>query len=106
MSSNCLESRSRLRRSNSRRQKQPLTPKDIAVEGERMCALFGANFRKARLRARMTPADLELLTGIRGYYVSQMELGLQDPTLDTMATLAEAVATEVHSLLRPPPRRR
>jgi len=70
-----------------------------------MCALFGANFRKARLKARMTQADVEQLTGIRQHYVSEIELGLQNPTLYTMAALAGAIATEVRSLLRPPPKR-
>ena len=70
-----------------------------------MCALFGANFRKARLKARMTQADVEQLTGIRQHYVSEIELGLQNPTLYTMAALAGAIAIEVRSLLRPPPKR-
>ena len=70
-----------------------------------MCALFGANFREARLKARMTQADVEQLTGIRQHYVSEIELGLQNPTLYTMAALAGAIATEVRSLLRPPPKR-
>jgi transcriptional regulator with XRE-family HTH domain len=53
-----------------------------------MSGLFGAKFRQARLKARMTWADVEQLTGIRKYYLSELELGLQDPTLDSMATLS------------------
>jgi hypothetical protein len=105
MSSNCPKGHSLLRRSTRRSHTRPLAPKDVAEESEGICALFGANFRQARLKARMTQAEVEQLTGMRQCYVAELELGLYDPTLDMMATLAEAVATEVHSLLRPPPKR-
>lgn len=73
---------------------------------EDMRVLFGANFRQARLKARLTQADVEELTGIRQHYISEIENGLQNLTLDTMTTLAQAIGTDVRALLRPPPRGR
>ncbi len=53
---------------------------------EDMRVLFGANFRQARLKTRLTQADVEELTGIRQHYISEIENGLQNLTLDTMTT--------------------
>ena len=73
---------------------------------EDMRALFGANFRQIRLKARLTQADVEELTGIRQHYISEIENGLQNLTLDTMTTLAQAIGTDLRSLLRRPPKGR
>jgi transcriptional regulator with XRE-family HTH domain len=83
----------------------PITPERIADASKRMCALFGANFRRARLKAGMTQTDVEEITGIRQHYVSEIEHGLQNPTLYTMATLAGAIAAELRSLLMHPSKR-
>jgi transcriptional regulator with XRE-family HTH domain len=83
----------------------PISSERIADASKRMCALFGANFREARLKAGMTQTDVEEITGIRQHYVSEIEHGLQNPTLYTMATLAGAIAAEVRSLLMHPPKR-
>jgi transcriptional regulator with XRE-family HTH domain len=83
----------------------PIPSERIADASKRMCALFGANFRRARLKAGMTQTDVEEITGIRQHYVSEVEHGLQNPTLHTMATLAGAIDAEVRSLLRHPPKR-
>lgn len=71
-----------------------------------MRALFGANLRQARLKAKLTQADVEGLTGIRQHYISEIENGLQNLTLDTMTTLAQAIGTDVRALLRHAPKRR
>jgi predicted XRE-type DNA-binding protein len=73
---------------------------------ENLRALFGANFRQARLKAKLTQAAVEELTGIRQHYVSEIEYGLHNLTLDTMTTLAQAVGTDVRALLRRPPKKR
>ena len=73
---------------------------------EDMRALFGANFRQARLKAKLTQAAVEELTGIRQHYISEIENGLQNLTLDTMTTLAQAIGTDLRSLLRRPPKGR
>ncbi len=80
--------------------------KGIDETSEDMRALFGSNFRQARLKARMTQADVEERTGIRQHYISEIENGLQNLTLDTMTTLAQAIGTDVRALLRRPPKGR
>ena len=67
--------------------------------------VFGANFRRTRLKAKLTQAAVEELTGIRQHYVSEIENGLHNLTLDTMTTLAQAVGTDVRALLRRPSER-
>lgn len=71
-----------------------------------MRALFGANLRQARIKAKLTQVEVEAATGIRQHYISEIENGLQNPTLDTMTALAMAVGTDVRALLRPPTKAR
>jgi transcriptional regulator with XRE-family HTH domain len=71
-----------------------------------MRALFGANFKQARLKAKLTQVGVEGLTGIRQHYISETENGMHNLTLDTMTTLAQAVGVELRDLLRRPPKRR
>ena len=71
-----------------------------------MRALFGANFKQARLKAKLTQVEVEGLTGIRQHYISETENGMHNLTLDTMTTLAQAVGVELRELLRRPPKRR
>ncbi len=66
----------------------------------RVC--FGNNFRAARQRAKLTQKDIEQRTGIKQHYVSQLELGKQNPTLGTMIALAQAVGKDVSGMLKPP----
>jgi DNA-binding XRE family transcriptional regulator len=64
---------------------------------------FGQNFRQAREKAGLTQSDIEAHTGIKQHYVSQIENGKQNLTLDTMTALALAVGKDVRSLLKPAP---
>jgi len=73
---------------------------------ENMRALFGPNVRHARLKAKLTQVQVQELTGIQQHYISELENGWHNPTLDTMTTLARAIGADVHSLLRRPPKRR
>lgn len=68
--------------------------------------LFGANFRKARLKAGISQSDVAEQAGMHQHYVSEIERGLQNPTLETMTMLADAIGAKVHLLLKPPPKRR
>lgn len=63
-------------------------------------ALFGENFRRARMRAGLTQHDIEAHTGIKQAYVSQIEGGKQNLTLATMAILALAVGKEIRDMLK------
>jgi transcriptional regulator with XRE-family HTH domain len=67
-----------------------------------MQALFGENFRLARIKAGLTQHDIEMHTGIKQAYISQIEGGKQNPTLATMTALALAVGKDVRALLKPP----
>jgi transcriptional regulator with XRE-family HTH domain len=73
---------------------------------ESMRALFGANFRRGRQKAKLTQTDVQELTGIRQHYISEVESGLHNLTLGTMITLAQAVGTDVRALLKRPPKSR
>ena len=66
-------------------------------------ALFGENFRLARIRARLTQSDIEIHTGIKQAYISQIEGGKLNATLATMTILALAVGKDVRALLKPLP---
>jgi DNA-binding XRE family transcriptional regulator len=62
--------------------------------------IFGHNVRAARIKAGLTQAQLAARTGLTQQYVSLVEAGLQNITLDTMAALARAVGRDVSALLR------
>ena len=62
--------------------------------------IFGQNVRGARIKAGLTQAQLAERTGLTQQYVSLVEAGLQNVTLDTMAALARAVGRDVSALLR------
>lgn len=79
-------------------------PSDAIAEELRL--LFGSNFREARLKAGLLQKDVQARTAIRQHYISELENGLHNPTLTTMAALAHAVGTDVRALLKLPRRRR
>lgn len=81
------------------------TPRGADDTSGEMRALFGANFRQARLKAKLTQAEVEARTGIRQHYISEIENGVHNVTLDTMTTLARAIGADVRTLLRRPPQR-
>jgi transcriptional regulator with XRE-family HTH domain len=70
-----------------------------------LSAVFGANFREARLKAGLTQVDVAAHAGIQQSHVSEIESGQQNLTLSTMVTLARVVGTDVHKLLKRPSRR-
>jgi hypothetical protein len=49
--------------------------KDSNSTSGEMRALFGANFRQARLKAKLTQAEVEARTGNRQHYISEIENG-------------------------------
>ena len=74
---------------------------DFPVIATDRATTFGLRFRKARIAAKLTQRDVEKLTDIPQYYISTMERGQQkNPTLDTMARLAAAVAVPLSDLLQ------
>jgi transcriptional regulator with XRE-family HTH domain len=71
--------------------------------GETLRAAFGVNFKAARIKAGLTQTDITEITGIAQTYVSSIERGQQNLTLDTLATLAEAIGADARALLKPLP---
>ena len=45
---------------------------------EDLRALFGANFRHTRQKAKLTQTDVQELTGIRQHYISEIENGVHN----------------------------
>jgi DNA-binding XRE family transcriptional regulator len=63
--------------------------------------IFGQNVRAARIiKAGLTQAQLAARTGLTQQYVSLVEAGLQNITLDAMAALARAVGSDLSALLQ------
>lgn len=73
------------------------------ADGEALRVTFGGNFKAARIKAGLTQTDIAGLTGIAQTYISSIECGKQNPTLDTLAVLAEAIGSDVRALLKPLP---
>lgn len=67
-----------------------------------MHVVFGANLRQARLKAKLSQADLAARTGMHQPYISDIESGVRDITLGTMTSCARAVGIDVRMLLNVP----
>lgn len=78
-----------------------LPPEERPPSAVRAIAGFGRNFREARRAAKLSQQEVERLTGIPQHYVSTLERGRENPTLETMARLAEAVGKPLADLLKP-----
>lgn len=63
-------------------------------------SVFGRNLRAARRKAGLTQAELGERTGLTQQYVSHVEAGHQNITIETMVALARIVGQEVSDLLR------
>jgi transcriptional regulator with XRE-family HTH domain len=65
-------------------------------------AIFGENLRQARIKAGLTQRAIEAQTRIKQAYISQIEGGKQNLTLETIVTLASAVDEDFLTLLQRP----
>ena len=63
--------------------------------------LFGERLKQRRQILGLTQAQLFEQTGITAAYISVIERGRANPTLDMMVKLAEAVGTEAWAMIRP-----
>lgn len=63
--------------------------------------LFGERLRDRRKALGLTQAQLAEQTGITPAYISAVERGGANPTLDIMVKLAQAVGEEVWDMIRP-----
>ena len=63
--------------------------------------LFGERLKQRRQALGLTQAQLFEQTGITAAYVSFIERGRANPTLDMMVKLADAVGAEAWEMIRP-----
>ena len=71
----------------------------IESQGERDA--FAKNFRVLRKEAGLSQRDIQKLTGIAQSHVSEIESGMHNICIETMAKLARLVNKPVHELLKP-----
>ncbi len=60
---------------------------------------FAANLRTERIRRKLSPEALALKAGLSVSYISMLERGQRTPPLDTLESLAKALAVSPTSLL-------
>lgn len=63
--------------------------------------LFGERLKERRQKLGLTQGHLFEQTGITASYISFIERGRGNPTLDMMVKLAEAVGLEAWDMIRP-----
>ena len=63
--------------------------------------LVGRNVRRARIEKGLTQEELAERAGTSQFYVSSLEAGRRNPTVVTVATLAQALGVDHLDLLRP-----
>ncbi len=63
--------------------------------------LFGENVRKERLARDLTQQDLAAKLGMERSYLSELERGRRNPTVQALGRLADALELEPWELLRP-----
>jgi transcriptional regulator with XRE-family HTH domain len=61
---------------------------------------FGAAMRKARLGKHMSQMGLHMATGLDRTFISDLERGIQVPSLDTVFRVAEGLGVSAWSLVR------
>lgn len=61
---------------------------------------FAKNMKKLREAKDMSQGDIHRATGIDRAYISNLEAGKQNPTLETIAKIAEALGVSSDQLLK------
>lgn len=61
---------------------------------------FAKNMKKLRKTKGMSQGDVHRATGIDRAYISNLEAGKQNPTLETIAKIAEAFGVPTNNLLK------
>lgn len=80
----------------------PPQPDDGDPVPNELQALFGNNLRAARIAHNLTHQELADRAGFKRQYVSRIEAGQLNVTLDTMKRLAAALGQDVSAMLRFP----
>jgi DNA-binding XRE family transcriptional regulator len=71
------------------------------IESQSERDAFAKNFRVLRKEAGLSQRDIQKLTGIAQSHVSEIESGMHNICIETMAKLARLVNKPVHELLKP-----
>jgi transcriptional regulator with XRE-family HTH domain len=66
---------------------------------EGMERAFGDEMRKARLKKKISQIDLYEMTGLDRTFISDLERGIQGPSLRTVFRVAKGVGVEPQSLI-------
>ncbi len=61
---------------------------------------FGKNMKKIREAKKMSQGDIYRATKIERAYISNLEAGKQNPTLETMEKIANALRVKVSDLTK------
>jgi transcriptional regulator with XRE-family HTH domain len=67
------------------------------------CAIFGVNLRRARERLGLTQQQLADAAGSGRSYISAIEGGMENLSIQTAEALAEAVGMSIQQLFDPSP---
>jgi DNA-binding XRE family transcriptional regulator len=74
---------------------------DWSPQGKRVIARVSFNLRRVRSIRALTQSQLALKAGTTRRYVSRLENGKENPTIDLLARLAAALNVDIIRLLRP-----
>lgn len=72
------------------------TPKELAHDGR---ISFGQRVRKLRIAASLTQEDLALRSGLHRTYISSLERGRRNVSLENILKLAHALGVPASTLL-------
>ncbi|MAZ56250.1 transcriptional regulator [bacterium] len=61
---------------------------------------FASNMKQVREAKKMSQGDIFRVTGIERAYISNLEAGKQNPTLETIEKIAQALGVEVSELTK------
>ena len=71
------------------------------IQPEQLRTILKANLRSRRQELGLRQSDVASVAGITQAYYAQIEGGIRVPTLDILATLADALNTNPSALLAP-----
>ena len=74
--------------------------KQIKLMNNKAVQKFGKNMKKIREAKGMSQGDIYRATKIERAYISNLEAGKQNPTLETMEKIARALGVSVSDLTK------
>jgi transcriptional regulator with XRE-family HTH domain len=70
------------------------------MDAERLLESLGVSFREIRAEARLSQEELSLKTGVHRNYIGGIERAERNPTIVTVARLAEGLGITMTELFR------